>query len=423
MPRVNPAPLKSALFLRNPSRRKSGSRRRKSSRRNGLAIRANGLAIRTNRTAVKKLLKRMNRRRNGLAIRANGRKGSTHWSMPKGLRRLPNGRFASKSRSARRANGRKGSKRYAGRRRNGLAIRANGRRNWMSRTRKNRGSRKTWSRRRRNPGMLSKTTGFATRMVRKVPFVGKTMSKYVGPAMISAVAFLPIHFALKYAGGYLPEQAKPFAYTIGGLGIATLGSMFPKVTKNYKAVLGASAVGVGVLIDLYRYASDKYPTLSGFLGDGGAWDVVPMDNSAPITQLYADATGVDAYYSGADFSGPEMKAARLGSRGWLARFRAGRRLTGVRRPGVHSRHAGQPGHRWGWLINLVGWDGFRRLMAMPPAKRMSLIARFRKHALTLVQSGSPAALPEYQHVSDVADPDLAGLAMRLNGVVVAGARY
>ena len=391
--RRNPAPLKSALFLRNPSRHNGKRRGSTRGRRNGLAIRAN-------KGAVQKLLARL--RKNGLAIRANGRKSNGRgrkWTMPRGVRRLKNGRFASRKNS-----------RYGRRRKNGLAIRANGR--------------KSRRYRRNGSDYISKGTGMLTSLVRKVPVIGKPLAPYVGPGVTAGLALVPIHFALKYAGGYLPDMVKPFAYTLGGVGVATLGTMFPGQTKQFKAVMGLTAVSAGVVIDLYRYLSVKMPSgLSGFFGDGGAYDVVPMDDDAAISEMYADASPYDAWYSGADFSPAEIKAGTRGSTIWRQQFRAARRLTAIKRGGP-SRHAGRDGHRWGWLAQLIGWRGVRQLMGLPPQKRQVIIAEFRRQALATLrsQAGGPPA-PEYRQIEDQADSDLSGLALRLNGMVHAGGAY
>jgi hypothetical protein len=46
-----------------------------------------------------------------------------------------------------------------------------------------------------------------------------------------------------------------------------------------------------------------------------------------------------------------------------------------------SRHAGREGHRWGWLIKLVGWQGFQRITALPPSDRCAVIEQMRVAAI------------------------------------------
>jgi hypothetical protein len=105
-----------------------------------------------------------------------------------------------------------------------------------------------------------------------------------------------------------------------------------------------------------------------------------MDYGAACMSEYADAETADAADSGADFSAEEGQALMDGPLAFLRRFgRAPRRMTGVR--GAKSRHAGRAGHRWGWLIKLVGMDRAAKIAALSPEKRLKVIAALRKQAL------------------------------------------
>jgi hypothetical protein len=48
--------------------------------------------------------------------------------------------------------------------------------------------------------------------------------------------------------------------------------------------------------------------------------------------------------------------------------------------GDASHLAGRQGHRWGWLIKMVGFNQFQKMAALPPAQRLNVIQRVRKAA-------------------------------------------
>ena len=118
----------------------------------------------------------------------------------------------------------------------------------------------------------------------------------------------------------------------------------------------------------------------GDVAYGGVMGGPGMDYGAACMSEYADAETADAADSGADFSEEEGQALMDGPLAWLRRFgRAPKRMTGVR--GSKSRHAGRAGHRWGWLIKLVGMDRAAKIAALSPEKRLKVIAALRKQAV------------------------------------------
>ena len=95
---------------------------------------------------------------------------------------------------------------------------------------------------------------------------------------------------------------------------------------------------------------------------------------------YADAMAGDAEFSGPDFSAAEGQALMDGSAAFFSKFgRSPLRASGVR--GKTSRHAGRAGHRWGWLIKLVGMEKAAQIAALPPEKRLQVIAALRSQAV------------------------------------------
>jgi hypothetical protein len=176
---------------------------------------------------------------------------------------------------------------------------------------------------------------------------------------------------------------------------------------------------LGVAYDLYRVYTGKSHTLSGVdeYGDGGAYDVVPLGDgdfgdgdfgdleglamsglamsgadefAGPedmgLVADYADAEMGDAEMCGADFGEMEGNALLAGADTWRATFGAPTILrTRTRRR--HSRHAGRPGHQWGWLFKLVGPKRAKKIVAMEPGPRIELIAKLRAQAVSMVDGG------------------------------------
>jgi hypothetical protein len=389
MARRNPAPLNGAIFVRNPRRRKNTRRRNVGTRRN---------------TAVKRLLNRIRNK-----ARTNSRKRNTsrrkNWSLRKnGLKRLRNGRFTSLKRNSRR--------------------RYNKRRNTYGRKRNY--SRRRNTGRRRNGDLTTRAASIVSKWTRKLPFGLGKMSKYLAPALTGAATVVPIHFALKYAAPYLPEQVKPIGYTLGGIGVGLLASFLPgKLTGNFKNLLGLGAVTVGAAIDAYRYIQGS----SYELGDGMAYDLygaidVPgyqglaVGGDVGAVELLGDYSGVvmaDAAWSGPDLSSYEIGAALAGAGAWRGRFKPPAKIA-RRQAGQMSALAGKPGHRWGWLVRLVGWENFRKIAALPAAQRQALIRKIRKDAVAAVVGLSEA---------DV-QIETAGLGLDMSGLgtpLFAGAAY
>ena len=122
------------------------------------------------------------------------------------------------------------------------------------------------------------------------------------------------------------------------------------------------------------------PTVYGDVAYGGVYAGGTMDYGAACASEYADAMAGDAQYSGADFSAAEGQAFMDGPAAFMKRFgKPTKRATGIR--SSVSRHAGKEGHRWGWLIKLVGMEKAKQIAALPPERRLQVIDSLRKQAL------------------------------------------
>lgn len=418
MARRNPAPLSGALFVRNPRRRNSSHGRRR-----------NALAVQANRGAVKRLLARI-KSKGGSGRRKTTSKRRNGWSLRQnGLRRNSAGRFMSARRN--------------GRRRNAIAVQSNGYGRKFKSTRKfkRRGTRKGMRRktarraymrtnsRRRNGDLPRKASGMVSRIVRKVPFVGKQIAPAITPALTGAMTFVPVHYALKYAAPYIPEMVKPFAYTAGGFMVSAIAAMLPKnkMTGSFKSILGITAVTVGAGVDVFRYFQGSSGSLGAIdlpgYGDGMAYDLGGLAlqggdmGAIAVMGDYSDAVMADAAFSGPDLSSLEGHAALGGAGAWRGRFkRPAHRAAGQYKH--ESKHAGKSGHRWGWLIKLVGWDHFRKIAALPADQRTALIGKIRKDAVAAVVGLTEADVQ--------IETGMSGLGLDMSGLgstIYAGAAY
>ena len=114
-------------------------------------------------------------------------------------------------------------------------------------------------------------------------------------------------------------------------------------------------------------------------GDGGAYQLgaIVQDDE------YGQASLGDAYYSGADFDLGEGQALVNGRSFFQKRYgHPTRRVQSMGgKQGAASHLASQPGHRWGWLVKMIGWQNVQKLAAMPPKRRVSVIKQLREQAM------------------------------------------
>jgi hypothetical protein len=453
--RSNPAPLGGAIFVRNPRRNKGGSKRRAGSRR-GKARRG---SRRVSRFTKRNVGYKRNRKRNRgfKSWRANtGRRRNRGVKRNRGMKR--NGRSFRRNRGSirrnrgLRRNGRS-FRRNRGARRNGRGFKRN--RSFKSYRfkknrggyRRNRGARRNPRRnggRRRNPGAAARIPGVAavTRLVGKVPGL-KVVAPYIGTAVFQVIAGAGLILASKYLSQYLPSQLQPVKYLTMGTVVAAVVGFVPKslLSTQTKLALGAAAFGVGAVIDTARYLTSRGYDLGSDddtggllemgglleLGDGGAYNVSSIDSlgdSSMLMQDYQDASLGDAFSTGGDMSAQEGQAALMGAPAWRATFGQTpiQRINRQTGPGGQSRHAGRQGHRWGWMIRLVGWDRFRQLASLDSSERQEVIGRIRADAIRHVQNATATAQVQ-QAASAPGGSGYGGLAVDMNGMMATGAAY
>jgi hypothetical protein len=272
--------------------------------------------------------------------------------------------------------------------------------------------------------------------------VGEFVAPLVTPAALGAAAFGVHFFAVPYVEKYLPDAAKPFAYTIGGslVGVAS-GVVAAKASdstvRNAAALVGGAAVAIGVGLDLFRKfgggstaGDDDFGAVAlensgmfgavalenrgslgavalentGMFGDGMAYQLAPVslgfDGEVSALQgAYGRASLADAYFSGPDFDAAEGEAMLNGASEFgRAAGSVPYGAAGAKKH--HSALAGRRFHRWGWLIKLVGFQNAQQIAGLPPEERLKVINALRKQALSTYQahmagsgSASASALP------------------------------
>ncbi len=191
----------------------------------------------------------------------------------------------------------------------------------------------------------------------------------------------------------------------GGLGLVAGMLRGQPMAQKYLALTGGAVITVGAAMDAYNamaarraqsvasvddldlgalaldnmgaLALDNMGALAlDNLGDGMAYETAPLAGE----QLYGQATLGDAYYSGADFSLGEGQALLNGSQVWVHKY--GRPATRTKRASGSASHmAGVPGHRWGWLIKMIGFRRAAAIAAMKPKKRLKVLKAMRSGAI------------------------------------------
>ncbi len=435
--RRNGAPLGGALFVSNPSRktRRAAAKKRRSStsltkrraapKRRNIARKRRTSSVARKRNGTKRVsaatrrkislgVKRANRR-NAVALRTNRKRRST-------VKRRSTRRNA----VALRSNPKRRSVISRSRRRNAIALRSN-----AVALRANRSRRR--SRRRNSASSASLPATYSMkllapiqRLAKKVPVIGKTVAMGLAPLAFGAVAGAVHVYGMRLASRYAPGvygKIAPVGYSVGGLVVAGLllaGGKIPLLNKVPAAVrkqVASAALVSGGALDAFRYfqgTSSDFAGISEYsgshYGDGMAYDVVPVGG---LSEEYSGSQPVDAAACPADLSVEEGEAALAGPGYWKQYFGPPpQRVSGGRSP--YSNLAGREGHRWGWLINMIGFERFSKIAAMPPQNRVELLANLKGHAIQIAdqQIAQSAA-------STV--PDTSGLALDMNGTLFAGA--
>lgn len=183
------------------------------------------------------------------------------------------------------------------------------------------------------------------------------------------------------------EPSAELSGMFGGIALENRG--FHGIALENEGMFGGLGYGDGMP---YELAALTPPGLSGF--DQGVSD-------------YAGASPADALYSGADLDVHEGQAAVSGQAAYMAKFgHPPVRIAAMGGQVAHSHLAGRQGHRWGWLIKMVGFNRFQQIAALPPAKRLVILRKMREAALAAYRQelGASAQLPS----AEVSPVDVSG---------------
>jgi hypothetical protein len=423
--RTNGAPLSGALFVSNPGKpRANRATRRAKARKSTKAARSNGSKRRSSK-------RRKSARRNtaAKAPRANRRRA-----------RKNKRTVASYFGKARPNKGKRRARRNAGgfyMKRNTRAIRR------YRRVRRNNGEGGG------SLGFLNPITSRVKALVAKVPLVGGVVASYIAPVLVGAGVGAVHYFGMKALESAAPGIVRPvnaIKFTLLGAAVyGVLSTNLPGINKipaGLRSQLATGALLVGGGLDAFRALSDRMGDLgdavalydysdptplydySGAYGDGGYYDVVPMRG---MSTHYSGAREGDALYAPDDLAQDEGEAALAGIAAWSQTFGLEPRVqSSLATP--YSALAGQPGHRWGWLIKLIGFEKFQQVAALPPEQRQSYLAALKAEALRLadaqaVQPQAPVTPANGARVPNTSPTPMSGIGMDFGSPLYAGSVF
>lgn len=295
-------------------------------------------------------------------------------------------------------------------------------------------------------GMLRR----AERFVGNIPIV-RTVAPAVIPIALGAGVYYVHQLAEPYVmplvtkvGGMVAQvpvvgKAVPFLlskpYTMTGLvasGALALMSQYDLISRQDAAMIGGTAIAMGVGLDLSlkpfaqaavavqeqvaavdpMAAQEEIAMANAGMGavqygDGGQYIIgAPTQDLGGLASDYNDASMGDAHVSGEDMHSEESAAAVAGDRYFFNKFgQSPRRITG--KQSIYSRHAGRRGHRWAWLIKMIGFANFQKIAALPPHQRRQVIARLRRKAM--------ASVPSQIAAVQASQPDLVSASLPIDG--------
>jgi hypothetical protein len=274
--------------------------------------------------------------------------------------------------------------------------------------------------------------------VDKVPLVGRSFAPFVAPIAVGAASGAGVFYLTNLIEPKLPEKVQPYAFSVAGILGAVVVMKVPAGSLTARRIVAAAMATVGAGVDMYRHLYTKEAEVAFAAGDAsmdemmmdeeglGAWDyeggalngygalalkenpgygaLALKENSGygaweygdaeEGAEEYTDAEMVDAGAAGTDFDATEGKVLVMGPKAWFKHFgRPGKRMY-HRTRGTYSRHAGKQGHRWAWMIKLVGFKGARYVAGLQPHQRMLLIQQLKAQAKASIQAHSGNILPD-----------------------------
>jgi hypothetical protein len=149
------------------------------------------------------------------------------------------------------------------------------------------------------------------------------------------------------------------------------------ISTDLEAAPGASTGDLGFNVGDLAFTNGM--GAFGNLGDGFAWETAPLTAGGGAD--YGQASMLDAQYCGADFSGVEGSALVNGRGAFIRHFGPPSTRAGSVSQDLPSHLAGKEGHRWGWLVKLVGWQRAQVIAGLQPQQRIHVIRTLRQKAI------------------------------------------
>ena len=300
---------------------------------------------------------------------------------------------------------------------------------------------------RKNQGLPFVDT--AASIVDKVPVIGGPLAEFVPTLAVAGVSGLGVLYLHKFMEekDYVPVWAEPYSYTLVGLGGAMATLAIPVGNLSTRRTLAAGMAMVGVFGDLITHfnkpaavdmammegemgalafkANRGYGALAykggalnnpgygayeytgGALNNPGYGALAYKQNptfrgpahpeihygQADVNGAYMNAENGDAAYAPGDFDMQEAQVLMMGPQAFFQKFGKPAHSMYNRSKGGASTHAGKHGHRWGWMIKLVGFKGMQQLASMPTQARRQMIAQLKTQAQQSLMAHSGNILP------------------------------
>jgi hypothetical protein len=210
--------------------------------------------------------------------------------------------------------------------------------------------------------------------------VGASTFTYTITGLLAGGLIMGVGYGVAKSAAH-KQMAKNLAMLAAGSGLVMDTVGLAQNALGYGAIDNRGDVYGDIAYGDIAYGEIHDEVSGGPVNYGGlSEDGVNVSYGAVVEAEYADAMPADAEDSGPDFSMAEGQALMEGPASFFRRFgRSPQKVMGVRT--AKSRHAGREGHRFGWLIKLVGMDKTAQIAALPPERRLKVIASLRKQAV------------------------------------------
>lgn len=195
--------------------------------------------------------------------------------------------------------------------------------------------------------------------------------------------------------GYLAKKgfvSKPAAAMVAGAA-ATVGIVLDRVSQSSGAELGALHTNPHCYGDGGQYMIGRNSTALGADHHMGAIQMGAIDMGAvhmsglhlagAHDSLYGDASLADAKACTCVMMPDEVAAAKAGKMAYTRKFGTSPRNLKSGQS-LMSRHAGRPGHRYGWIVKMLGFENFQKIASLPPKKRESVISQLQQQAIAAI---------------------------------------